>query len=375
MDRLTNIVRSAAAGSGTILRKKPYGNRQLRDFLRDVLALANASVDGTRHILVGVGTGSRGALQFHDVDSADFDGSPAYPALAADHIEPPLHLRYEPVTVDGKRVGVFEIGDCQDRPYLMRIDFSETLRRGDGYVRVNDTTVKMGLKQLRFLFEKKFRDSVSSQDIEVGFPGEIIHKGLRVPTTDLTRLPSAIAGNKLKQLIEIREKSSNSGSTSRMARLMHARLYGSDDPYTKRTPGELMQELKKIPGRYRDEDRMHLFQREAQELQIVASNQGEESIRDAALSIVMPNHDAFFVAEYLPGVRSGYPSVSIRDRSIHVTSEVGDIASGAPIPLFELPLRLCAGLELRGYRFSVRYSLFGQNLRAPAKGKLRLEFG
>ncbi|MDJ0699343.1 MAG: ATP-binding protein [Woeseiaceae bacterium] len=371
MDRLTNIVRSAAAGSGTILRKKPYSNKRLQEFLRDVLALANASVDGTRHIVVGVDTAKRGALQFYDIDDTGLNG---FAALAGDHIEPPLRLRYEPVNVDGKRIGVFELGDCQDRPYLMRIDFSETLRRGDGYIRVNDSTVKMGLKQLQFLFEKKFRDSVCSQDIEIGFPGEIIHKGLRVPTTDLERLPSAVAGNKLKQLIEIRRNASNSGSTSRMARLMHARLYGSDDPYIKRSPDELMQELELIPGRYRDDDRRHLFEQEAQELQIVACNQGDEPIRDAALSIAMPNHEAFFVAEYLPGVRSGYPSVSIRDRSIHVTSEIGDIDSGAPSPLFRLPLRLCAGSELRGYRFSVRYSLFGQNLRAPVKGKLRLEF-
>ena len=30
---------------------------------------------------------------------------------------------------------VCEIGDCQDRPYMMHVDHSETLRRGDAYLR------------------------------------------------------------------------------------------------------------------------------------------------------------------------------------------------------------------------------------------------
>ena len=60
---------------------------------------------------------------------------------------------------------------------MMRIDYSEKLRRGDAYMRVNDAAIKMGRRQLSDLFERKFRDSVSAGDIEIGFPGEIIHKG------------------------------------------------------------------------------------------------------------------------------------------------------------------------------------------------------
>ena len=52
---------------------------------------------------------------------------------------------------------------------MMRIDHSQTLRRGDAYMRVNNAAIKMGRRQLMELFEKKFRDSVSAGDLEIEF--------------------------------------------------------------------------------------------------------------------------------------------------------------------------------------------------------------
>jgi predicted HTH transcriptional regulator len=101
-----------------------------------VLALANASVEGSRYIVVGVDFDDKGRKQTHSVQNEDFSGKPSYQALANEFIEPPVRIRYKPLSVDGARVGVFEIGDCQDRPYMMRVDYAETLRRGDAYKRV-----------------------------------------------------------------------------------------------------------------------------------------------------------------------------------------------------------------------------------------------
>lgn len=220
MNRLTNIARSATPGNGVQFRKLPYGPKGVESFLRDVLAMANASIDGSRFIVVGAEIDSRGQKRLHSINEKDFSRKPSYEALANDYIEPPLKIRYNPVSVDGKRVGVFEMGDCQDRPYMMRIDYSETLRRGDAYMRLKDVVVKMGRRQLQTLFEKKFRDSVSSKDIEVGFAGDIIHKTLTLPSCDLSQLPSAVAAGKLEQLVKIQLDTPGTGTTSFMARLV-----------------------------------------------------------------------------------------------------------------------------------------------------------
>jgi hypothetical protein len=349
--------------------------------------MANAPVEGPRYIVVGADLDSRGRKTVHSIDADDFSGKPSYQSLANEFIEPPVRIRYKPVTIDGKRLGVFEIGDSQDRPYMMRIDYSEKLRRGDAYIRSKTGAMKMGRRQLAELFERKFRDSVSAGDIEIGFPGEIIHKDLSLNSCDLSKLPSAEASQKLSQLIKIRNGSRSSGSTTVMARLTHARLFGADDPYVDRSPDELMREMQELRIKYRDQDSHFLYESRAERIQLVVYNQGQEPILDASLSLIMPNHNEFYVADTLPRVPrknsfadrtpdeiAAYPSVSLKDDSVQITSKIGDIPVGEPIDAFASPLRLCAGKDLQGKRFGIRYSLHGQNLRAPAKGNLRIKF-
>jgi hypothetical protein len=387
MKRLAKIVRSATPSTGVQFRPSEYGSAAAREFLRDIIAIANAPVEGPRYIIVGAEIDAKGRKRVREIDRDDFTGNPSYQALANEFIEPPVRIKYQPVIVDGKRLGVYEIGDCQDRPYMMRVDHSETLRRGDAYMRANDRAVKMGRRQLQSLFEQKFRESVSDASIEIGFPGEIIHKDRKVPVHDLSQLPSAIATAKLKQLIDIKSGMKSSGSTTMVARLTHARLFGTDSPYEDRSPDELAAEMREIRQRYRSQDEHFLFEQHSEELQFVVYNQGEDVIRDASLSLVQPNHADFYVASQLPKIlqddrfvdrtpaeQAEYPSVSLSDDSVQVSGKLGDIPSGELMEVFTAPLRICVGNDLSGRRFGVQYSLFAKNLRAPARGKLRLLF-
>jgi hypothetical protein len=387
MDRLLKIARSATPEFSIQFRRDAYGNEGIRSFLRDVLALANASVEGNRYIVVGVDLDEKGRKRTQQVQSEDFSGKPSYQSLANEFIEPPIRIRYKPVSFDGAQIGVFEIGDCQDRPYMMRVDYSETLRRGDAYKRVNNAVIKMGRRQLMELFEDKFRDSVSAGDIEVGFPGEIIHKDLAIATCDLSKMPSALASNKLEEMLNVRSMSGNSGSTTMVARLTHARLFGAADPYVERSPEDIMVELNQIRDKYRDQDNHFLFHECAEQLQLVVYNQGEEPIIDASLSLALPNHNSFYVADTLPkrptndrfvdrapDEIANYPTVTLKDDAVNITAKIGDIPPGEPIEIFLSPLLLCVGDELSGRRFGIRYALHGQNLRAPAKGQLKLRF-
>lgn len=368
-------------------RKRAYGKNGVQDFLRDVLAIANASIEDTRYIVTGVDVDAKGRKRLFRIDNNDFSGKPAYESLVSEHIEPPIRICYQPVVVDGERLGVFEIGDCQDRPYMMRVDHSETLRRGDAYMRVNDSAVKMGRRQLQALFEKEFTDSFSAANIEIGFPGDIIHKSRNLATCSLDQLPSAIASSKLKELVDAKTSAPLRRTNTFVDRLMHARLFGSDDPYKRRSTEEIMQEMDQIEQQYHDHDQHFLFEEQNDEVQLVVYNQGEEPIRDASLSLVMPTHDAFHVATELPKVprdggfaertaseKSGYPAVTLADDAVKIVRKLGDVPPGEPVAVFDQPLRICVGSDLMGRRIGIQYSLIAQNLRAPAKGKLRLLF-
>ena len=369
------------------VRKDAYGKDGTEHFLRDVIAMANASVDGVRYIVTGAEFDSKGQKHFHGVPRDDFSRTPSYQSLANQYIEPPIRLRYESVMIDGERVGVFEIGDCQDRPYMMRADYSESLRRGDAYTRVTRSAVRMGRRQLQTLFEKKFQDSMSGADIEIGFPGEIIHKERRVDTCKLEQLPSAIANAKLHELIEAKDRVRATAATSRLARLTYARLFGTDIPYEDRSTDEILAEMEQLEKRYRDEDENFLFEDRATKIQLVVFNQNEDPIRDASITLVMPNPEGFHVASRLPKIQragefiertpleqSSYPAVSLRKNAVQVSVKLGDIPPGEPIEIFESPLRVCAGAAIKGRRIGIQYGLYAQNLRRNVSGKLRLQF-
>jgi Schlafen, AlbA_2 len=387
MKRLDRIVRSATPSTGVQFRKTAYGKSGLHEFLRDVLAMANAAVEGPRYIITGADFDARGRKHIHPVSTEDFSGRPAYRSIANDYVEPPLRLRYEPAMIDGERVGIYEIGDCQDRPYMMRIDYSETLRRGDAYARINDKVVKLGRRQLQALFEKKFRESVSAASIEIGFAGDIIHKDKRIATCSLADLPSAVASAKLRELIDAKSRVHASAANTLVARLTHARLFGTDSPYEERSTDEIVAEMRQLERRYRDHDEYYLFHEHAEPLQLVVLNQGDEVIRGASLALVMPNHSDLHVAERLPKMRqeddfvartpseqSEYPAVTSRDGSVQIAAKIGDVPPGEPIEVFAAPLLVCVGASLKGRRVGLQYSLFAQNLREPAQGRLRLLF-
>jgi hypothetical protein len=372
------IIDGCAPDSGTHFRKEPYGARGAREFLRDVIALSNADVDGPRYIVVGIEVDSDGHRSFCPVNAGDFDGKPDYVSLVRDYIEPALDIRYDRAYINGQPIGCFEIADCREQPYMMRIDFSETLRRGDAYTRVNSAAIKMGRQQLHAQFKAHFQNSVSANSIEIGFAGEVIHKDLHLNCRDLTALPSAMAAGKLEQLMQA--QLDTKGADSLVARMIHARLYGSDEPYVSRSPEDLLLEMGQIRERYAAEDRQYLFGGNATEIQAVVYNQSDESILDASLKMLMPQDDNFFVADRPPDVAqrfdddATYPVVDVLRRGIRITQRVGDIPAGEPFALFPTPVLVCAGPALAGRKFGVRYSLTGQNLRSPAKGKLRLFF-
>ena len=352
-----------------------------------MLAIANASIEGNRYIITGIDFDQKGRKLVTAIDETDFSGKPAYESLANEHIEPPIRIRYQPVMVDGERVGVFEIGDCQDRPYMMRVDHSELLRRGDAYMRVNDSAVKMGRRQLQSLFEKQFRDSISATSVEIGFPGNIIHKDLRVKTRNLAKLPSAVASAKLSQLLEARSPEHGATTNSMLARLTHARLFGSDEPYENKSTDDIVAEMRQIKDQYFDHDNHYLFEKHHDDVQLVILNHGDEALRSASLTLVMPNHEAFNIATELPlrpqgggfaqrspAEQSDYPVVNLRDQAVQVAVDLGDVDSEQPTSVFATPLRICVDDELKGRRVGIQYTLTARNLRAPAKGTLRLLF-
>ena len=387
MKSLKDILAADASGAAAIFRAAPYAEANARAFLEDVLALANAEVEGPRYIVIGAEDDAGGSRQYHSVAEEDLDRQSGLAALVGDYVEPPLTLRNSKARIGDKLLGVFEVSACTDKPYLMRSDFSETLRRGDGWIRVGTNNVKLGRKQLQEIFERRLQDTVATENIEVGFAGDFLRKEIDVSTTDFARMPSAIETTKLRQLLKVQDASKNTGSTTIMARLTHARLFGADNPYEERSTEQLRQEIANAEKKHKNADDYFLFEEHSTELQLVVVNHGSELIQEASLALVLPNHSGCRVADALPmrfdgsgleerpeAEQAQYPAVNKKPDAIYISYSVGDLPPDSPQKVFRVPLRICVDNRLKDRRMGVQFSLFGRNLRAPVKGKLRLQF-
>ena len=69
MNRLARIVRSATPSTAVQFRKRAYGKNGVERFLRDVLAMANASIEGSRYIITGAEFDAKGRKRMYSVDS------------------------------------------------------------------------------------------------------------------------------------------------------------------------------------------------------------------------------------------------------------------------------------------------------------------
>ena len=385
MQHIADIALTGSSSPGIQFRCEHYDANSIREFLRDVIAIANASVEGPRYIFTGC-VDADGRRKVVGIDAETGSQSIDWRGLIGEYVEPPVRLRFDTIDVDGQWVGAFQIGDCQDRPYMMRIDHSESLRRGDAFMRVNDVAVKLGRRQLQALIEERFQESLATASVEIGFAGDIVHKVLALPTSDLAQLPSRVASAKLRELQAAQR--GGHGATTRLVRLTHARLFGAERPYEDRTADQLDHEVRAIGEQYRDADARFLFSDAAHPVQLVVANQGEETLKDVSLKISLPRHEAIHVIEQPPTasiddplgfmadeVDTKYPAVRSGERAVHVTSTIGDIASGALTPVFGEPLRVCAEHALQGRRIGLDYLLFARNLREPVRGRLRIHFG
>ena len=387
MRQLDKFISTATPSTAVQFRERPYGRGNEDELLRDVLAIANADVDGSRLIITGVGIDANGEREFGGVGDDASRIAATHKKLIREYIEPPIRIDYQAVRVDDIPVGVYTIADCQDKPYMVRIDHSDTLQRGDAWLRSGNRKLKLGRSQLQCLFAARFRDSVSPDKIEVGFGADIVQKVLIVPTIDLEQLPSRRAAGEIGRLINARKDSKGSGMTTRMERLMHMRVRGAEVPFEPRSTVSLEEEILAMPNRHRENDHEYLFNANGCDVPLVVLNHGEDAIQGASIVFELPIIDGLHLATELPDslppdnpfrganiMGRNYPSVQIRDDVARVSKPLGEIPAGAVMLVSEAPVRIACGAEAAGRRLAIRYTLSARNLRTPAQGRLKLCF-
>jgi len=357
----------------------PFREQGQEELLKEVIGLANADVDGPRYILFGVNVGAMdGSGVVGIAESAMADLKKAHRLLSA-LIEPVLHLAFIFDRINGKLVGALEIDGCDEGPYVVGKDFSETLSRGQTWVREGRELRAVEGTDLASTGAEQPDEPFIPPPISVGFNDQPDCKVLEMSVPDTSNPPFAGEKQKVKEPRNLQKaiKDTIETVTTQILRLRP----GYEPDIAADTA-----ELKESKTLFADADNHYFYEEKALQLNLIVSNDGEEIVRDVDIELGFPRLPDFDVADHLYvspfDKRSphelknlGYPKVQRDASAIMVRSSIGVLAPRSPEPAFRCALRMAVGPGMQGKKIAIHYTLRGQNEQEFGRGRLKIIFG
>ncbi|WP_025676899.1 helix-turn-helix domain-containing protein [Paenibacillus massiliensis] len=136
-------------------KRNQYQNNE--SFLKDIMAMANANIDDSkRYIIIGVKHLPNGSREFVGIPREEFKDDADYQDLVRQNIEPEIKFVYKPVEFEGHLLGIFEITDCGQRPYVMKKTQGK-LEQGACYIRRGSQQGRVIRADLEVIYEERFK--------------------------------------------------------------------------------------------------------------------------------------------------------------------------------------------------------------------------
>lgn len=374
--------------SSQLLVYDPFGELNRQDLVREVIGLANADVDGPRNIVFGVNPAAvdgGGIVGITESDAAELKRAHR---LISRLIEPALELAFIYDRINGKLVGALEIDGCEFGPYFVGQDFSDTLCRGQCWVRQERdlrAVDRAELLQGNSLVTAGNPVLLPEQvEVSVGFNDEPDCRYLEMPVLDTSNPPFAgeeDSDNKPLTIAGVIKDTVGTVTTQIQ------RLRQGGTTKTGSEADESMTDLSADAGRiFADAQNHYYFEEKALKLGLSIRNSGEVTISDATLELGFPRLPDFDVADRIyaspfdkrtvsEAERKGYPEVESRQDAIFVRSAIASLAAGSTQPALRCPLRMAVGPGMQGRKLGIRYTLRGPNGRSLSKGNLKIRFG
>ena len=364
-----------------------YSREKHSDLLKDLIAFANADIEGDRFIIIGVMNDETKEKVFKGIKKEEFVDSAIYHQLIRDNVEPDINFDYFLHSYLGKDFAIFRIFDCSNKPYLMKKD-NGSLRKGDGWIRKGTHQPRLIRRDFDAIYEK-------IKEVQ-GFSGEIrcffsdsSSEGMDIQHLDEFKLPSDLAAENIRELINERDKyikASNENKTLPWVQAITPLVSPNGRFFSIRG---LEADLENVKEDYFDDDRYAIFEQHGNFINISILNLGDKYIEDASIRVIFPKIEGLEIAEkiYMPTDRSfnsmtssaqvfinvGYPSVKYFDDIIEIKTNLKNIKHHIPMSeVFDKPIRIIVRKNLKGQTIPVKCVIYGKNLQKPIEKELKM---
>jgi hypothetical protein len=378
---IEKLIDQPIGAPGVLLQGSVYGAAGQAGLLRDVLGLANAAGAGTRCIVFGASREGAGAPVFMPLSATDLQELESYPDIVARYIEPVLRVECVIGNARGHVVAALIINNSDNPPYIVKTDAGSDLRRGDCWIREGGFC----RPAQRADYDRMYRVAAARQPVvQLGFATDPFQDTLSLIVPDSSQPPSALVGARIRNEIDVqRAARSVNIEDTRLSRLMHARLYGSEQRFESQGLDTLIQRYNSVLNDHRDQDNYYYFETRALQLSFSIVNTAETPLENVRVMLQMPWAESFRVADRLYGAPGkpitksesdlrGYPAVQKQQKLVQVLTELSRLEPGAITPMFEQPLRIAVRSELAGKKVALRYTVQAKGLKRPEEGRLKL---
>lgn len=366
-----------------------YKKDKYENLLKDIISMANAKSKEDRFIIVGVNYKSNGERDLIGINE-NFVDEAIYQQLISENVEPEIEFKYYPYELDSIRLGIFQIYNCSNPPYMLKKVFNK-LNKGDSFIRKGSHQTRVLRKDIDYYISQRVNAGYFTGTISLRFY-ESKTKTLLVKPIEKLEFPSDKAAKRIKKIIkEKEEKLKKADAFGNMMINQDFPMIGGT-PYENRSISTLKENLASVKETYKEDDLHYLFEKKSNRINLTIINNGDEYLEDSSIEIIIMKNDKFLIADSIykePDKRSWidkinyssigpswdelhYPKVSQSEKDYVIFENIGDVNHKIPVDVFQVPIRFVAGQNCINEEIILKIKVFGKNLPKPFEDELKI---
>jgi len=143
-------------------------------------------------------------------DDMNKSDNTTYEQLVHENIDPELGVSYFQHYYHGELVGIIELGDCKDRPYMMKKDYGDKLKKGNCFIRKGSHQMLAARIDLEKIYEERRVLTKFDKKLRVFFSySDLQEKELKTRAQTLKNVewPSDRAAKEIQSVITKKQES------------------------------------------------------------------------------------------------------------------------------------------------------------------------
>lgn len=393
---LDELIEYESENTSLDFKAEEYGKNNF-ELIKDVMSMANAHTNRKKYIIVGVKDNPNEDREI--IGLKTISDQAILENIIQENIEPIIHFKYYKYEFKGKMLGIIEIGDNRNRPYMMKKD-NASLKKGDSWIRKGSRQSRVVREDIDKMIQERL-SYIDIKEIKIGIGNNFEKEQyIKIPVINLDEKPSNIEKNRLEELLEKlrsydkedkkREKlflvNKNFGEYLNDSKKIRVgtNFLGQSVYYDEK---KILEKIKNVTTEFYDEDYYFLLEENSLKLNFSIYNGTNIFLEDVKIEFKIPK-DVFFVAESIPekpnydsfGMKlpssfvMGYPNVEEENNYYIVTEYFDNIRHKDLTMIFSEDLRCCKIREYKGNKINIKYKISAKNLETPIEDILVLKW-